>query len=373
MAKKKKIRVAFRKNRQNKPPRKNFNTGRQDPQLDLADLPAAERVSGKGNLTRRRTIVSREDDDHAGSLVRAVDEAKCLRGRVISPHGGECLVQAESGARYECTVRRVMKSLANNERNAIVAGDRVLFKPVGDDQGLIERIEPRRQTLSRRVRNHRQVLVANVDQVLIVASAADPPLKTSLIDRYLISAAFGEIRPIICINKADLVDQVELQSVVGLYSQLGYQTLVTSTHLGIGLEDLRRALCGCETALAGQSGVGKSSLINAVEPRLNLKTYEVSGETGKGRHTTTNARLLELSFGGWVVDTPGIRQLELCDVVPAEVEGFFLEFHPFVRRCRFPDCSHLHESACGVKRAVVEGYISAIRYESYCKIRSDEE
>jgi ribosome biogenesis GTPase len=237
---------------------------------------------------------------------------------------------------------------------------------------VIERVEPRRGILTRKIRGQKHVLVANVDQVLIVASAADPPLKLSLIDRYLISAAAGGIRPLICINKADLADLVELQPVIGTYSQLGYDVVATSTVTGLGISRLKFLLTGVETALAGQSGVGKTSLINSLEPGLELKTLEVAAETRKGKHTTTAARLLKLSFGGWVVDTPGIRQMELWNVVPDEVEGFFLEFHPFLRECRFPNCSHTHESQCGVKRAVVRGLITHQRYESYCRIRTGD-
>ena len=125
-------------------------------------------------------------------------------------------------------------------------------------------------------------------------------------------------------------------------------------------------------ALAGQSGVGKTSLINALEPTWKLKTLDVTEETGKGRHTTTAARLLKLSAGGWVVDTPGVRQLELWDVIPGEVERFFQEFQPFLKDCRFPNCSHIHETRCGVQRAVVRGLISHQRYESYCRIRAGD-
>lgn len=371
MAKKKKIRVPFRKNRVNKT--------RQLPQLegaDLAnlpdqvtDLPFEERISGKGDLTRHRTVIASDETQTGGPLIRQVAGDDCLLGRVIRPRGGECLVQGPDGREYLCAVRRVLKTLSIDERNAIVAGDRVLFRPLGEQQGFIERVEPRQATLSRHFRRQKHVLVANVDQVLIVASAADPPLKPSLIDRYLISAQLGGMRPLLCINKADLVDAVDLQPVAGIYAQLGYEVVITSTRRGWGLPRLRQLLKDRETALAGQSGVGKSSLINAVEPEWNLPTSIVSEETRKGKHTTSSATLLKLSHGGWVVDTPGIRQLDLWDVIPEEVEGYFVELHPFVRDCRFPDCSHTHERGCGVKRAVVRGLVSAVRYESYCRIR----
>lgn len=372
MSKKKKIRVAFRKNRENK--------SRRMPQLDaadvkdltehVADLPTEERISGKGKLTRYRTVVtSGEETASGGPILRDVDLSTCLEGRVISPRGGDCLVQGPDGKEYLCVIRRVLKTLSIDERNAVVAGDRVLFKPTDDSHGFVERVEPRRATLSRYFRRQRHVLVANVDQVLIVSSAADPGLKPSLIDRYLITARLGGMLPILCINKADLVERADLQPIAGLYAQLGCEVVIASTVRGWGISRLKHLLRDRETVLAGQSGVGKSSLINAVEQGLNLRTSDVSEETGKGRHTTSSANLLKLSGGGWVVDTPGIRQLDLWDVIPEQVEGYFVEFHPFVRNCRFPDCSHTHEQGCGVKRAVVRGLIPAIRYESYCRIR----
>lgn len=372
MAKKKKIRVALRKNRQTTPRQRGRFSQAIDSDKNLDEFNPDERISRKGAITRHRTIISADERHEGDALVRDIATAECLEGRVLSPHGGECLVEAQDGRIYQCAVRRLLKSLATDERAAVAAGDRVLFRPAGGDQGVIERVEPRQGVLTRKARGHKHVLVANVDQVLIVASAADPPLKPSLIDRYLISAAVGGIRPVICINKIDLADFVELQPVIGTYSQLGYDVVATSARTGLGVARLKHLLKGCETALAGQSGVGKTSLINSLEPGLDLKTVEVTAETGKGKHTTTAARLLRLSFGGWVVDTPGIRQMELWDVVKEDLERFFLEFQPFLRDCRYPNCSHMHESRCGVKRAVVRGLVSNLRYESYCRIRTDD-
>lgn len=372
MAKKKKIRVPLRKNRQTTPRQR----GKFSQQVDAAehsdDYSSRERISRKGAVTRYRTILSSEESVPGRQPQRDVDTEGCLVGRVLSPHGGLCLVESDDGTVYQCAVRRLLKSLATDERGSVAAGDRVLFRPDGVGQGLIERVEPRHGVLTRKIRGQKHVLAANVDQVLIVASAAEPTLKPSLVDRYLISAAAGEIRPIICINKADLGDLVELQPLIGTYAQLGYDIVPTSTRTGLGIARLKALLAGRETALAGQSGVGKTSLINALEPGLHLKTLEVTEETGKGKHTTTAARLLKLSFGGWVVDTPGIRQMDLWDVVPDEVERFFLEFQPFLKDCRYPNCSHIHESRCGVKRAVVRGLISNLRYDSYCRIRTGD-
>ena len=372
MSKKKKIRVALRKNRQTTSRQRGRFSQEIDSDKNLDEFSPGERISRKGAITRHRTIMSAGEGRSGEQPVRDVATAECLPGRVLSPHGGMCRVEANDGRVYECTVRRLLKSLATDERAAVAAGDRVLFLPAGGNQGVIERVEARRGVLTRKTRGHKHVLAANVDQVLIVASAADPPLKPSLIDRYLISAAVGGIRPVICINKIDLADFVELQPVIGTYSQLGYDVVSTSARTGLGIARLKHLLTGCETALAGQSGVGKTSLINFLEPSLDLKTLEVTAETRKGKHTTTAARLLRLSFGGWVVDTPGIRQMELWDVVKDDVERFFLEFQPFLRECRYPNCSHMHESRCGVKRAVVRGLVSNLRYESYCRIRMDD-
>ncbi|HEY3966740.1 MAG TPA: ribosome small subunit-dependent GTPase A [Planctomycetaceae bacterium] len=372
MAKKKKIRVPLRKNRQTTPRQRGKFSQQVDVDEHSDDHNPRERISRKGAVTRYRTILSSEVAAPGEQPRRDVDMAGCLFGRVLSPHGGQCLVEADDGTVFQCAVRRLLKSLSTDERSTIAAGDRVLFRPDGDGQGLIERVEPRHGVLTRKIRGQKHVLAANVDQVLIVASAAEPNLKPSLIDRYLISASVGEIQPIICINKSDLADMVELQPLIGTYAQLGYDVVPASTRTGLGISRLKALLGGRETALAGQSGVGKTSLINALEPALNLKTLEVTAETGKGKHTTTAARLLKLSFGGWVVDTPGIRQMEMWNVNSAEVERFFLEFQPFLKDCRYPNCSHIHESRCGVKRAVVRGLISNLRFDSYCRIRTGD-
>ena len=357
-----KKRVDLRKNRGSSPRQRNLKP------LDEGQLEAlagAERVSGKGDFSRRRTIVSATPQE----LLREVEAGTLKTGRVLSPRGGGCLVDVGGGVVLDCAVRQVLKAQAVEGRTVVAAGDRVLVRPVDDRQGVIEHVEPRTGILARKIRERKHVLVTNVDQVLIVGSAATPRLKPTLIDRYLISVLQGGLNPIIVINKTDLVDLAELQPIVGMYSQLGYEVIPCSTRTGRGMARLRSLLKGRATALAGQSGVGKSSLINAVQPGLNLRTLEVTEETGKGQHTTTSARLWPLTMGGWVVDTPGVRQLDLWDVIPEEIEGYFVEFHPYVRACRFANCSHIHERDCGVKQAVARGQITRQRFASYCRIR----
>lgn len=370
--KKKKIRVAFRKNRQQRARRTNLTKDVLEQADGTEDLATGERLSGKGDLTRHRTVIGIEEESDDGTQVLIdVDESKCLSGRIVAAVGLNSIVQTDEGRRYECTVRRVVRTLSRDARNAVVTGDHVLFQPTDNEYGVIERVNPRRSTLSRGSQRQEHVIVANIDQVLIVMSADEPPLKPNLIDRFLISAEKGGVDAIICINKVDLIDPIEIQPLAGMYARLGYEVVLTSATAENGIARLRSLLEDKETVLTGQSGVGKSSLLNAIEPSLELQTANVSRWSTKGRHTTRRAVLLALDVGGWVVDTPGIRQFGLWDVIPEEVEGFFVEFRPFVTKCRFPDCSHSHESGCGVKQAVSDDLISRTRYESYLKIILD--
>ncbi len=366
----KKIRVAFKKNRQKKARNNKLSSHQVDEQIDSQYMDASERLSGKGDLTRHRTVMGVEQETEDGTaIVIDIDESTCLKGRVIQSQGLNSIVQAEDATRYDCTVRRLVRTMSRDDRNAVVAGDHVLIRPDGDEnQAVIERVEPRRSYLSRGSKRREHILVSNIDQAVIVVSAADPPLKPSLIDRFLISSEKGNIHSIICINKNDLIDPVEFQPLIGVYSQLGYDVVLTSVVDGTGIPRLRSLLKGKQSVFSGQSGVGKSSLLNEIDSRLTLETAEISQENRKGRHTTRSAVLLEIESGGWVVDTPGIRQLELWDVIPEEVEGFFRDFCPFIPQCRFPDCSHTHETGCGVKRAVANDFISRQRYQSYLKI-----
>ena len=306
-------------------------------------------------------------------MLPEIDRAKCRLGRVLRVQGLHNLVRDDAGEVFTCATRRLLKSLATDQRHVVVAGDVVWFRPEGESQGIIERVEPRRGVVSRTSRGRQHVLVANVDQLVIVTSAAEPRPKPNLIDRYLVSAEKGGVRPIVCVNKVDLVDPAELMPLVGVYSQIGYEVLMVSAVKGIGIERLRHRLAEAESVVTGQSGVGKSSLLNAVEPELGLRVQTVSAETQKGRHTTTTAELIPLTSGGYVVDTPGIRQFELWDVIPEEVAGYFRELRPYVSRCRFPNCSHTHEDNCAVKDAVADGWIDARRYESYVQIRSGDD
>jgi ribosome biogenesis GTPase / thiamine phosphate phosphatase len=377
--KKKKVRVALRKNRQNRTRANDLTRKFRDDELTPAAEPAVDRVRPRGELSRHRTIIEEvpEEHDHhakdAGanpSGRRAVDVSACLRGRVVRVHGLISVVKGDDGRSYSCHVRRLLKTLAIEGRSVVTVGDHVWFRPgsaAGSD-GLIEKVENRRGVITRGYRHRQHIIAANVDQVLVVSALAEPGLKLGLIDRYLISAETGGVRAVIVLNKADLVDLAACQWVIGLYAQLGYETVVTSVADGRGSARLRELLSQGVTAVTGQSGVGKSSLLNLAQPGLNLKVREVSDWTFKGKHTTTTAELIELQAGGFVVDTPGLRQFELWGTRPGELAGYFVEFRPYIPHCRFPDCSHTHETGCAVKDALHWGQIHPGRYESYRKL-----
>ncbi len=366
--KKQKIRAQFRKNRAERARSDEWTRRfRAEGAEGVDDAALAERISGKGELNRRRTVlVELAAGDAAAQL--DVDDSLVKLGRVLAVQGLLSTVQAEDGAVFMCATRRLLKTMATDERHVVAAGDFVMFRPVTADEGIIERVEPRKTVLSRATRGRQHILVANADQLLIVGSAAEPYLKPHLIDRFLISAHQTGLRPLICINKIDLVDPASLAPLVGTYSQMGYRVLMLSAATGFGIDRLRQELNGRASVVAGQSGVGKSSLLNAVDPALVLRTAAVSTETQKGRHTTTTARLWPLSTGGYVIDTPGIRQFQLWDVIPAEVAGYFRDLRPYINHCRFPNCTHTHESNCAVKNAVADGWLDLRRYESYCQL-----
>lgn len=385
MSRKKKIRADFRKTHQVR--RRQTDVTREFSQDErAADRHfGTERLTGKGELTRKRTVVGIETDPQtAGFGVLRDVAAGALSGRVLSVHGLASVVQAEDGRQFRCAVRGLLKDLSTDLRHVVVAGDIVWFRAeqggtagssssatVGE--GLIERIEPRRHIISRMSRGRQQILVANVDQLLIVTSAAEPTLKPNLIDRFLVEAERMQIEPVLCINKIDLVAAADLMPLAGVYGQMGYRVLLVSAARGQGVEQLRRLVAGKESVVVGQSGVGKSSLLNAIEPQLGLRVGEVSRENEKGKHTTTVARLIPLNLGGFVVDTPGIRQFQLWDIIPEEVAGYYRDLRPYVSLCRFPNCTHTHEADCAVKDAVADGRLDARRYESYCHLCSGDD
>jgi ribosome biogenesis GTPase len=369
--KKSKIRVEFRKNRLQKTRHGDLTRQYEEHGFREENEVAEERIGGKSELSRKRTVIgdiTANLDTNAFTIVPKVDMQKLQHGRVLRVNGVDSVVQTEDEQCFHCVTRRILKTLATDQRQPIVAGDNVLFRAENAAEGMIERIEPRFGTIARKSKNRKHIIVTNVDQVLIIASAAEPDLKPNLIDRLILTAEQSGVRPVICINKIDLIDPAALQPLVGVYASIGYHVLQLSIKTGLGLERLKRLLQNRSSVVAGQSGVGKSSLLNVIDATQNLRTAAV-GRAQKGKHTTTTAELLELSFGGYVVDTPGLRQFMLWDIIPEEVFGLFRDLRPYENRCRFPDCTHFHEDDCAVKYAVGEGRLDLRRYESYLAIR----
>lgn len=369
-----KTRVPFRKGHQGRVRKSDLTRDyRQGGLPSLEDAANAERVSGKGELTRHRTISGASRDDQTGLQVDLDVAQTLIPGTVLSVHGLRSRVLGDDGVLYECAVRQLLKSLSTDQRHVVVAGDRAMIRIDLARTGMIERIESRHGVLSRTSKGRRHVIVANCDFLLIVASAAEPSLKPNLVDRFLLTAEQFDLQPIICINKIDLVDAAALQPLIGVYSQMGYRVLTTSAATGHGIDYLRAIVRRGQTVLAGQSGVGKSSLLNSLQPRLALRVGAVSSENQKGKHTTTAAQLIPLEKSGFVVDTPGIRQFQLWDITANEVSGLMRDMRPFVDGCRFPDCLHVNEHDCAVKDAVADGRIDARRYDAYCQIIDDLE
>jgi ribosome biogenesis GTPase len=362
MAKPRKQRVEFRKNRSTRRRDGNLTRTLGDDLDATADRASSERISGKGDLTRKRTVVAHDVDANIDGLPVAAGET-AWRGRVLNVHGLESHVQADDGRIIRCTMRRLLRTIATDQRHPLAAGDWVRVRAVGDE-GTIQSIEPRHQSLSRDSRGRRHVIVANVDQMIIVGSAAQPDLKPGLIDRLIVAAESAGIRPLICLNKVDLVEPSALVPLAGVFARMGYPVVLCSTVTGMGVARLQAELRGRVTAVVGQSGVGKSSLLNALDPGLDLRVAEVSRDNEKGRHTTTTARLLPHRLNGWFVDTPGVRQFQPWQLVPAEVPSAFRDLRPIANLCRFPNCTHDHETSCAVKDAVADGLLDVRRWES---------
>jgi ribosome biogenesis GTPase len=373
MARKKsnKVRIEFRKKHQSQARSADLTSDYASKQDDI-DTVASERVSGKGEQTRHRTVkgnlIERETKDAFGQIDLDVNVQSTLSGLVLRVHGLESIVRVTDGRIFRCAVRRVLKNLATDQRHVLVAGDEVKLLPEGTEQAWIVRIEPRRSTLSRTSKQRRHVIVANVDQLLIVTSAAQPSIKPNLIDRVLATAEQNQLDACICINKCDLIDVAALQPLIGTYAQMGYRVLMMSAFKGWGIDRLRSITKNRNSVVIGQSGVGKSSILNAIDGDLKQRVQAVSAENQKGKHTTTTAEVFPLSYGGSMIDTPGVRQFQLWDIATSEMSGLFRDIRPFASKCRYPNCTHIHENLCMVKDAVADGRLDARRYDSYCQM-----
>jgi len=289
---------------------------------------------------------------------------------VIRASGRECLVETANGE-LRCRLRGRLTGAARRTTAPVVTGDLVELAQTEPGRGVIETVAPRRSTVSRvatGARPYQQVVAANIDRFYIVVSARQPALNPGFIDRALVVAISGGVEPVVCINKIDLDPAAACGEVAGLYRDLGYQVLPTSATTGVGMDALREQFRGRLSALVGQSGVGKSSILNCVEPGLQLATADLMTRHDRGRHTTAATQLHALTMGGYVADTPGVKQLRPWGLSREELVQCFVEMAPMANSCQFRDCSHLHEPGCTIREAVEAGRIHRRRYEGDCRM-----
>ncbi len=297
-----------------------------------------------------------------------------INGRVMSLRSGFYHVYLDDGREITCHPRGKLKQRRRDEvREDIIAmGDLVKVTIQSDGKGAIEEVTSRSNALIRAKGVYKQILLANPDQIVLVFSCAQPDPHLRMLDRFLVICEQQEIDVLIAANKVDLVGEEKARELFGMYEKIGYQVLYTSAKNDLGIEALRDYLQDRLSGLVGPSGVGKSSLLNAIQPSLGLAISQVSESTSKGRHTTVVRRLFPLEVGGFVADLPGIRMLSLWDIEPEELDGYFPELRELVADCQFSDCSHVNEPDCAVKKAVSNGEVHYERYESYLRMRYGE-
>ena len=298
-----------------------------------------------------------------------------ISGLIVRSQSGFFSVDTDTGT-LVCQLRGRLKRGAR-EGDLAAIGDRVKVSPLDEEKGMIEAIEPRQHMFSRMAPTPRgeyqQIIIANPDQAIFVFACAEPTPRLRMLDRFLVISEKQEVPAVIVANKIDLVGIEQARAIFGHYPAIGYPVLYTSAETCKGIDEFQKVLGNRISLLAGPSGTGKSSLLNVIQPGLGLAVQQVSQATGRGQHTTVARELFPLECGGYVADTPGLKALALWDMEPEEIDGYFPEIRPLVPDCQFNDCTHIHEPGCAVKSAADAGLISADRYDSYVRLRLEDD
>ncbi len=302
-----------------------------------------------------------------------------MRGLVIKNTGSWYTVKTEDGRTIDCKIKGNFRLKGIRSTNPVAVGDRVEIVPNQEGTAFITAIEDRRNYIIRKSTNlskQSHIIAANVDQAVLVVTVGHPVTSTTFIDRFLASAEAYRVPVILAFNKGDLLDEDEQrlqQMMIDLYDNIGYHCTAISAATGAGVDKLQTLLEGKISVLSGNSGVGKSTLINRILPDANLRTAEISDAHNTGMHTTTFSEMLPLPAGGYIIDTPGIKGFGTFDMEPEELTGYFKEIFHFSKDCRFSNCTHTHEPGCAVLRAVEDHYIAQSRYASYISMLDDKE
>jgi ribosome biogenesis GTPase len=303
-----------------------------------------------------------------------------MKGVVVKSTGSWYEVKSENGDVIKCRLKGIFRlnDASEKDSNPVAVGDKVEVEiGVGDDTWMITAIQPRDNYIVRSSPKHkgaRQIIAANLDQVLLIVTMANPRTSTGFIDRFLVTAEAYHVPTVIVFNKQDTLNaktKSKQDYVSSIYQKVGYKTCFVSALKQDNLEELKNMMKGKTSLIAGHSGVGKSTLLNAIQPELDLKTVSISKITGKGMHTTTFVEMHFLDFGGSIIDMPGIREFGLTEFKPEEISHYFIEMRAVLNNCKFNNCMHENEPGCAVRKAFEEGKISEERYASYLGILAD--
>lgn len=339
----------------------------------------------KEEKQKRKLIQKKDRSKYKKTDLKKIKEAsdskkELFQGRIISISGENSII-ASGGKEYVCSIRGFLKKERTQQKNILAVGDLVLFSTEGPNTGSISEVKKRYSILSRQdsLRNQIQIIAVNIDQVLITASVMMPPLKSPLIDRYIIAAIRGNMQPVVVINKIDLLEdksfpkqaieeeKMKLEELTKVYKDINVAFVLVSSKTKQGLSELFELMKNKSSVFSGQSGSGKSSLINAILG-TSLKTSDVVEKTYKGAHTTTKASLIPLKDGGFCIDTPGIKSFGIWDLKKEEIKNYFSEFDKWAKKCKYPNCLHTIEPSCAVIEAVKKNKISSLRYDSYLNL-----